>query len=331
MEDYKQNIESTRVGCLGGSDGNLLAQVANLGGVPRSAYKRLAVLKGLIEQDNVSTRVMRYGDFIEQSIYDCLCENNSEYESNPLWVSGKYSKDGVKLICHPDFVLWEEKKKVLKVYECKATKFNPQQTRSTYANQLYIEWLLANEVVKERGNDWKVELYLCHYDTSNVCIDDDFVFDPSLLSIHRIRMNSCVFDIDKAVTIVSEFLPTMEYYNEDEEIDAAYLPKKVKAEFDAITHVLAEIKEREVKVDEFKRKLCDFMQSHNVKSIKNDTWNITLVNATESVSFDAKKFLADLSAKHPRKANKLRKDYEKRVARGAYVTIKLKTQKNNND
>lgn len=331
MEDYKKDIESTRVGCLGGSDGNLLAQVANLGSVPKSAYKRLAVLKGLIEQDNVSTRVMRYGDFIEQSIFECLCANNPNYISNPLWISGKYSKDGVRLICHPDFVLYDEDKKVLKVYECKATKFNVQQTRSTYANQLFVEWTLANEVVKAKGEGWKVELYLCHYDTSNVCIEDDFMFDTSLLSIHRIRMNGNVFDIDKAMTIVSEFLPTMEYYNEDEEIDAAYLPEKVKAEFDAITCVLAEIKEREVKVEEFKRKLCDFMQKHEIKSIKNDAWNITLVNATESVQFDTKKFLADLSAKHPRKANKLRKDYEKRVARGAFVQIKLKTQKNNND
>lgn len=327
--NYKEDIRATRVGSLGGSDGNLLAQVASLGYVPRGAQKRIAVMKGLIERDDISTRVMRYGDFIEQSIFECLKENNDGYISNPLWISGKYSKDGVRLICHPDFVLYDEKKKVLKVYECKATKFNPQQTRNTYINQMFVEWTLANEVVKAKGEGWKVELYLCHYDTSNVNVDDDFVFDPSLLSIHRVRMPNNLFDIDKAMTIVSEFASTMEYYTEDEEIDSVYLPEKVKAEFDAITVVLAEIKEREVKVEEFKRKLCDFMQANEIKSIKNDAWNITLVNATESVQFDTKKFLADLSAKHPRKANKLRKDYEKRVVRGAFVQIKLKNNNNN--
>jgi hypothetical protein len=55
------------------------------------------------------------------------------------------------------------------------------------------------------------------------------------------------------------------------------------------------------------------------------------VNATEQVSFDAKKFLSDLAAKHPIKERKLRKEYEKRVAKGAFVAIKLKSNKDNNN
>lgn len=331
MENYKNEIRNTRHGSLGGSDGNLLAQVANIGYVPNSARKRLAVMKGLIEKEDITTRVMRYGDFIEQSIYSHLQEIDNRYQSNPLWISGKYSKDGVRLICHPDFVLFDDAKKVLKVYECKATKFNQQQTRDTYLNQLFIEWTLANEIVKAKGEGWKVEIYLCHYDTSNVNIDDEFVFDPDKLSIHRLRIPKNLFDIDKAMTIVSEFASTFDYYTEDEEIDSVYLPEKVKAEFDMVTGILAEIKERETKVDEFKRKLCDFMQKQNIKSIKNDAWNITLVGATEQVSFDSKKYLSDLAAKHPRKEKKLRKDYEKRIAKGAYVKITIKTKKDNND
>lgn len=331
MENYKDDIRNTRLGSLGGSDGNLLAQVANLGHVPNSARKRLAVMKGLIEKEDITTRVMRYGDFIEQSIYSHLQEIDNRYLSNPLWVSGKYSKDGVRLICHPDFVLFDDAKKVLKVYECKATKFNHQQTRDTYLNQLFIEWTLANEIVKAKGEGWKVEMYLCHYDTSNVNIDDEFVFDPDLLSIHRLRMPKSLFDIDKAMTIVSEFASTFDYYTEDEEIDSVYLPEKVKAEFDVVTGIFAEIKERETKVDEFKRKLCDFMQKQNIKSIKNDAWNITLVGATEQVLFDSKKYLSDLAAKHPRKEKKLRKDYEKRIAKGAYVKITIRTKKDNNE
>jgi hypothetical protein len=133
------------------------------------------------------------------------------------------------------------------------------------------------------------------------------------------------------MTIVSEFASTFDYYTEDEEIDSVYLPEKVKAEFDMVTGILAEINERETKVNEFKRKLCDFMQKQNIKSIKNDAWNITLVGATEQVSFDSKKFLSDLAAKHPRKEKKLRKDYEKRIAKGAYVKITIKTKKDNNE
>ena len=321
MENYKDDIRNTRLGSLGGSDGNLLAQVANIGYVPNSARKRLAVMKGLIEKEDITTRVMRYGDFIEQSIYSHLQEIDSRYQSNPLWISGKYSKDGVRLICHPDFVLFDDEKKVLRVYECKATKFNPQQTRDTYLNQMFIEWTLANEIVKAKGEGWKVEMYLCYYDTSNVNIDDEFVFAPDLLSIHRLRMPKNLFDIDKAMTIVSEFASTFDYYTEDEEIDSVYLPEKVKAEFDMVTGILAEIKERETKVDEFKRKLYDFMLDKNIKGIRSEEWSITRVDASESKSFDGKKYLADLKALHPRKAKKIEEKYTKTVARGGYVKI----------
>lgn len=328
--DYKQDIRQTRIGSLGGSDGNLLSQVASLGYVPQSAYKRMAVMNGLIEKEDIVTRVMAFGDFIEQSIFESLSANNPNYISNPLWVSGKYSKDGCRLICHPDFVFYDEEKKVLKVWECKATKFDPKQTRDTYLNQLFIEWTIADEIVKAKGEGWRVEIFLCHYNTDGVDMDGEFTFDPTRLSIHKLRIPSNLFDIDKAMQVVSDFASTFDYYTEDEEIDSQYLPEKVKQEFDTITNVLAEIKEREVKVEEFKRRLCDFMVEKNIKSIKNDAWNITLVNATESVSFDSKRFLSDLTAKHPRKAKKLRKDYEKRTAKGAYVVIKLKN-KNNND
>ena len=326
--DYKQDIQNTRKGCLGGSDGNLLAQVANLGYVPRSAYKRLAVAKGLIENENITTRVMAFGDFIENTIFENLTLGNPNYISNPLWVSGKYSKEGCKLICHPDFVYYDDEKKILKVYECKATKFNLAQTKDTYINQLFIEWTIANEIVKAKGEGWTVQLFLCHYNTDGVNIDDDFTFDTSRLTIHKLRMTGMVFDIDKAMTIISDFESTFDYYTEEEEVDSQYLPEKVKSEFDTITSVLAEIEERKTKVEDFKRKLCDFMQDKGIKSIKNDAWNITLVGASETVQFDSKRFLADFAAKHPRKEKKLRKDYEKRVSKRAYVTIKIKDNNN---
>ena len=327
QNNYKEDIQNTRKGCLGGSDANMLAQIASVGYVPKSAYKRMAVVNGLIENKDITTRVMAFGDFIEQSIYENLSANNQNCQSNPLWISGKYSKEGCKLICHPDFVLYDEESKVMKIYECKATRFTPKQTKETYRNQMFIEWTLGNEIVKAKGDGWRVELYLCHYDTSNVNIEDDFVFKPELMSIHKMRISDNTFDIMKAMEIASEFLSSFDYYTEDEEIDSEYLPEKVKNEFDTVTGILAEIKEREVKVDEFKRKLCDFMQEKGIKSIKNEAWNITLVGATESVSFDDKKFLAELKEKHPRKAKQIAKKYEKRVARGAYVSIKLKDKK----
>ena len=212
MEDYKDGIRESRKGSLGGSDGNVLAQVASLGYVPKSAYKRIAIMKGLIEREDISTLAMRYGDFIEQSIYEHLKSVDDRYQSNPLWISGRYSKDGVRLICHPDFVLFDEEKKVLRVYECKATKYNHNATRSAYQNQLYIEYTIAEEIVKAKGEGWKVEIYLCHYDTSNDDLEDGFVFNADNLHIYRLRIQRNLYDIDKAMTIINEFSANMDFY-----------------------------------------------------------------------------------------------------------------------
>ena len=91
QNNYKEDIQNTRKGCLGGSDANMLAQIVSVGYVPKSAYKRMAVVNGLIENKDITTRVMAFGDFIEQSIYENLSANNQNYQSNPLWISGKYS------------------------------------------------------------------------------------------------------------------------------------------------------------------------------------------------------------------------------------------------
>lgn len=327
MEDYKNVIAATRLGCLGGSDGDLLERMSMLGSVPNSAYKRLAVAKGLIENDNITTRVMQYGDFIEQSIYESLIATNPDYQSNPTWVSGKYSRKDLKLICHPDFTLFDEKNKVLNIFECKATRFTVEQTRDTYKNQLFIEWTLGKEIVAARGDGWKVNMFLCHYNTDGVDIDREFDYDPQRLTVHRLRMKDNLFDIAKAMTVASDFIQTFDYYSEDEEIEAQYLPEKVKAEFDAVSVVLSEIKEREKTIDEFKRRLYDFMLEKNIKGIRSDEWCMTRVDASESKSFDGKKFIEDLKNSHPRKAKKIQSQYTKTVCRGGYVKISVNNQK----
>lgn len=328
-KDYKIEISATRKGCLGGSDGNLLERISALGSVPKALYKRFAVVKGLIENDNVTTKVMLYGDYIEQRIYDSLVATNPNYQSNPMWVSGKYSRKDLKLICHPDYILYDDDKKVLNVYEMKATRFSVLQTRETYKNQLFIEWTLAKEIVAARGEGWKVNMFLCHYDTSGVDFDKEFEYDPQRLSVHKLRMRDNLFDIGKAMDVASDFLQTFDCYSEDDEIQARYLPEKVKAEFDAVSVVLSEIKEREKTIDAFKARMVEFMQKKGIKCIKSEEWSINLVEASESVQFDHKKFLADLGDKHPRKAKKLRKEYEKRVAKGAYVKIALNKKDDN--
>ena len=135
---------------------------------------------------------------------------------------------------------------------------------------------------------------------------------------------SCRYKLADAMDIVSSFLESFDSYYEGDEIDSVHLPEKVKQEFDTITTILSEIKEREAKVEEFKTRLYDFMLSHDIKSIKSETWGITRVDATESRQFDSKAFLSDYAAKHPRAYKKLVSGFEKVVKRKGSVQIRVK-------
>jgi hypothetical protein len=333
QQDYKNEIRSSRCGALGSSDGKLILQVAESGVIPKSAYKRLAVCRGLIEQEDIPyTAAVRAGDELEMLVFEHLKANDDRYQSNPCWVSKKYSRKNVKLLTHPDIVLQDDENKVLNVYEVKCTKFTFEQTRDTYKAQLIIHWIIANEIAKELGG-YKVRLSLVHYSTDGMNLEDGFEFDPSRLTVKQLRnieKEANTYRLSDAMDILNDFLETFTEYYEDEEIDGNLLPEKVKAEFDQVTTFLTEIKEREKKVEDFKKKLTEFMISKGVKSIKNDAWAITLVNESESVSVDYKAIFAnEIEAKKPRVANKLKKQYKKVTKKKAYVMIK--TKDNNNE
>ena len=333
MENYKDQIRNTRCGALGSSDGKLIISVAENGVIPKSAYKRLAVCKGLIEQEDIPyTAAVRAGDELEMLVFEHLKANDDRYQSNPCWVSKKYSRKNVKLLTHPDIVLQDDENKVLNVYEVKCTKFTFEQTKDTYKAQLIIHWVIANEIAKELGN-YKVRLSLVHYSTEGVDLENGFDFDPSRLTVKTLRNMeklSKSYRIAEAMDIIDNFLETFtEYYEDGEEIPYEILPEKVKTEFDQVTTFLTEIKEREKKVEDFKKKLCSFMQEKGVKAIKTDAWAITLVNESESVSVDYKAIFAnEIEAKKPRIANKLKKQYKKVTKKKAYITIKVRDNNN---
>lgn len=323
-KNYKDEIVATRIGCLGSSDGKLIQNVWQQGGVPKSAYERLAIVKGLIEpSEKPTTTEMRYGDYIEQQIYAHLVLNCDikNCESNPLWVSKRFSRKNVKLICHPDIVIKDENKKILNVYEVKTTKFNVKATKETYRAQMYIEHEIARDIVLDLGEEWAVRLFLVHYDTSGDEVGAPF--NPDNMTIHQMRFSS-IFNIGHAMNIIDAFLDTFNDYYRGDEIDSTFMPATVQEEFAAVTTMLREIKEREKAVDAFKEKLYLFMLEKDIKSIKNEEWSITRVDETESVSFNAKAFLEDYTKKYPRKAAKLKKEYEKRTKRKGYVNIKIK-------
>lgn len=320
MFEYKEEILSSRVGNLGASDADIIARVATTGNIPKTALKRMAVAKGLIEPtDNFKTEAMQLGDDIEMAIYQNLKEQDERWESNKLLTSRKLSTADLSLIAHLDFFLQDEENKVIRAVECKATKSSMSETLSQYRNQLYIEFILLKEYATSLRGRWKVKLSLCHYDTN------DFVeFDPDKIELKEVNFRSAPFDVNKGMLILSNYVADLtEYYPEDE-VDATMLPMQIQEQFAIMTTILTEIKEREAKVEQFKEKLYNFLQDRQIKSIKNDVFTITRVDPTESVSFDAKKFLADYAKEHPTKHKRLIKKYEKRINRKGYAKITIK-------
>ena len=328
MFEYKDEIRATRKGCLGSSDGKMLEQIVNLGYVPRSAYKRLAVVKGLIEQEEIpETAAIRMGNETEMQIFEHLQMVDSRWQSNVRWESKEFSMPNCKLISHPDFILQDEEHKILYISECKSTRFSIEQTRAEYASQLFIHFMLAKEKANELGKGWKVKLSLCHYSTEGLDLNEYNEFDPNRLTIREVRPSTAFFDIRKAMNIVNDFLETFTEYYDGDVVEEQYLPMEVKQQFLAITNVLAEIKEKEKQVDEFKQRLYAFMCEKGIKNIKGEAFTITRVDATESKSFDAKRYVEDLKKEHPRKAYKIIEKYTKTTKRNGYAVFKLKEQK----
>lgn len=324
---YKEDIIQSRIGSVGGSDAKMLSSIANNGFVPQNAYKRLAVCKGLIAPIDIpKTKAMAFGDYIENEIFAMLSKGSEEeYQSNPLWVSKKYSRENVKLICHPDIVLEDKKNNTLYVYEVKTTKFSVEETRQTYREQLYIERLLAKELVSKYKGRWTIKTFLVHYNTDGVDLDAPFEFDTQRLTINPYKFGVAPFDVNKAMDITNTFLSTFNEYYESDEIDYALLPQNVQTQFTQVTSYLREIKEREGKVNEFKERLYNFLSERNIKKISCDDFSFTVVAPAKSVKVDYKKlFEEEIAAKTPRKAKKMQNKYKKETARKGYVVIKTK-------
>lgn len=322
MYEHKTEIISSRVGCLGASDANMIASIAMSESVPNSAKRRLAIVKGLVEpEDSISSAAMRLGDDIEMAIYESLHEQDERWQSNYRLESKKYSRPNVKLIAHIDFFLKDDEKKIIRMVECKATKSTTRETRDNYKNQLYVQYLLGRELVCKLGRGWKLQIELCHY-----CTATHVEFDPENITIKRVKFNEQPFDIETGMNIIDAYLATFDCWYDDDEIDADMLPVNIKQQFDLVTQTLHEIEEKEKEVDEFKKRLYDFFLQRGIKSVKNGEFSITLVEPTTSISFDHKAFLSDYEQQHPTLYKRLRAKYNKTVNRKGYVKISVKKQ-----
>ena len=156
---YKEEIISSRVGFLGGSDGNLLSSVSNMDNLEKlseSPKERLAICKGIYsKEDDFKTEAMAIGDDVENKIFDMLKISIPEWKSNERIESKKFKRKNVGLLVHIDYMLKDEVNKTVIFVECKATKSSFEETRHKYSNQLYIEDILGKEYTQSLGKGWR--------------------------------------------------------------------------------------------------------------------------------------------------------------------------------
>jgi hypothetical protein len=311
--NYKEEIRDTRKGYLGGSDFQMFSKINSLGKVPESCKERLAIVKGLYKKENdFSTEAMRIGDEVENKIFDILKSQDERWESNPRIESKKFKRNNVNLLCHPDFMLVDNDKKIVIFIECKATKDSLEKTRKNYNGQLYIENILGKEYTESiGGRGWRFNLKLCHYNPENY---DGSIVDENIETA-VVRFGKPPFNIAKCMDMIDDYLGDMtEYYRDD--ITEEYLPIEIKNKFDAVAGVLREIKDREIQVEEFKKKMFAFMTEKNIKSVKTENFTLTRIDETEINSFDGSRFKDEHRT--------LYKKYLKKITKKGYAVLKLK-------
>lgn len=319
--DYKNDIINSRIGSLGSSDGKVLAAIAKNGCVQRGQVERLAIAKGLYERPNITNLAMQYGDFIENMIYDSLVQVDERWESNKCFRSQKYGREGLSLLVHIDFSLFDDSrdKPLLLWVECKATTTDIEQTYKDYKEQLYIEYVLGKELAEQLGADFKLEL--CHYDASVMFEDESqlqFAFDPDKISRKKVIFKKPVFDIASGMDIAAQYVSEMTEYKR-EEIDWDYLPAEVQEQMKQVNNILVSIKEKQDSIEEFKSRFYDFLCKNEIKSVKTPYFTISRVDESVSIQFDKVRFTAE----HPELAAK----YQRAVKKKGYVLIKTKEVK----
>lgn len=281
-----EEIIKTRIGGLGSSDAKMVAKIGRNGVIGDSYKKRIAIMLGLDEQKQFSSVATEHGNFIESSIFQFLSSKYTTAISNPYTENEKLSElYGFRVFNHIDFEV--ETKKELIWFECKATNKDKDLTFKEYFDQLCWHFMIGLSKAIKLKKEFK--LYLLHYFAD----EKEFVFEPEKISITYTDYLDFKH-IVKGLEIISLEIQRGFEYEKKDEFHLSDLPMIWQNECEAIQQILIRQKDEEQKIEKFKERLIEIMQVNNVKSIKNDFFEITYVAETIATSFDKDKLKKDL-------------------------------------
>lgn len=305
--EHKQEIINTRVGGLGSSDAKMVVGIAERGTINYADKERIAVMLGLAEKRQITSKAIELGNIIEDAVFDVFKTQFGEnIVSNPRYEIQLYLD--YRVSNHIDFEISTHN--TLIWIEHKSTIHGINQALEDYKYQLAWHAMLGEDKALNEGKQFK--LYLSHYDTN----DFDGEFNADKLNIVAVTPNKHYIDkIGKGLMIINEALPNFTWEKNEGILHASSLPAEINDKCEQMATHLRKIKEMTEQVDTFKTRMCELMTANNVKSIVTDAFTITLVEQSVSTTFDKSKFAKE----HP----DMVAQYEKKSIRKPYVTIKI--------
>jgi len=312
MENYKNEIERTRVGSLGSSDAAIVAKVGSAGveALTDTDLYRLAVMTGQAERVDFQTPAMRLGDKIEMEIYDAIKSKHPQAVSNPLRTDVQMSNYyGFGIISHIDVEVATDEDISVKWYEIKASRKTTDEVLQTYAAQLQWHWMVLNKVA---AADVQKSLYLVHYQTG---VTEEF--DANNITIVPVSMDDIMQgQLYDGLIRLKEFLPTFKYVRPEEMSIRLVGDAEVQSLRERAEEAIIVVKQLETQIEEFKAALKNYMTANGIKKIYSDNYCVTLTAATKVQTFDSKRFKSEQPEMYAQ--------YLKETERAAAVMIKVK-------
>ena len=279
--NHKQEIIDTRSVGLGSSDSKMVATVGRNGYLTESAKQRIAIMLGLEEKKQFSTKAIQTGNEIEEKIYQILLTQYPTIVSNPYFeIDAGLS---FKVFNHIDYE-YETDDKVI-WFEVKATIKSAEETEKEYADQLKWHRMLLGQ--RCGGKD--AHLVFVHYHVT----DDKFKAEN--LTIYEITDKWLYLneEIHKGLHIISEAIPTFTYQKR-EEIDFCNLPEKYADIENPILALIKQKEEAEKGLEHFKEIMLQMMSESVISKVKGEGFTLTVIPETTQARIDSAKIKMEL-------------------------------------
>lgn len=297
-ELHQKKIEASRVGGFGGSDAKMFYKIGlnGLSALSNTDKMRIRVAKGIDEYNPImQTEAMQKGHDFEDWFADEGKKYLNEFEREHRVEPESALAINFDIFAHADF--YNIKKKLAIELKCVS---NVDAVQENYMAQLQWYYMLG---CKEVG------LIVCdsNFDDFEDGLQDPFDIEPN---------ENYIKTLLHGIKLLDDNWDNLDLKIGDEWDESDLFPSEQK-EVQLMTSYLQQIKSMEAQIEESKAKLFEMMTKSGVKSIKSDSYNITVVPDGTTSRFDKKKLLKD----HP-EINEA--DYTATSDRKAYLKITLK-------